>query len=336
MKSARILILGLGFATALGACSSNTAQTTVLTTVQTPVQTQPASPSTQKVLGTIDLQAGDNGNMLSAKAITIAGKISVTLVSTGGYPLRQRFNDDFHQDYLTYKYAVKNNGDTPIRNLTFVALNRPQSAPGAPATVLGTPFISISGSSPYPGFDYLQEGVISFMDPSPGMKDNTPGSRYPFRVDPQTADFQLVPPIPGYPNALGYGFLAHGPTTGTGGVYERPNSRTIQPGQTGDVFITYHTPLFSEVTKFKLAMLVVTDSVDALTESEEDNYSLTISGFPISAFQSNLNVRMRHCLSSILNPQYPEFTTDYGRGDLMRYRLKRNSTDPYRTRYYCD
>jgi hypothetical protein len=322
MKSARILILGLGFATALAACSSNTAPTTVLTTVQTtaqttvqtPVQNQPAGPSSQKVLGTIDLQAGDNENMLSAKAVTV--------VTTGGYPLRQRFSDELHQDYITYKYAVKNNGNTPIRNLTFVALNRPQSALGAPATLWGTPFIDISASNPL--YDMRSENNVISMNPSPGMKTAPTGSAKPFMVDPQTADFQMIPAVPGYPNALGYGFLAHGPTTGTGGIYERTNSRTIQPGQVGDVFISYHTTyLFNDyVTKFKLAMLVITDSVDALSQSEEDAYdgSITggISGFPLSAFQSTLNVRLRHCQFTILNPNYGPFNTyAYGRGDIM-------------------
>jgi hypothetical protein len=291
--------IGLGL-TVLAACSG--------------VINQNDQTNATQVLGTVELELGASTPGLQAQATlastTFAG-LSLTNVTSGGYPKKVNYTCGTAScRIITNKYLVKNNRTTALENLTFVALNRPSATLPTLPTLGGTNLYNIKNQA---GGLITDPLVARSMKPAHGFKTATVPT-----VEPQEADLQFMPSIPGQANALGYGFLVHGLFNIEGPSYERANSRIINPGETGTVFITYRFELPSTVAKqawtYTINVLATTGDAMALSESIEDRtlpYS-TVSGFSPGYFTDGVNGRMRYTCGSPLNS-----TNDYGLGDDM-------------------
>ena len=107
-------------------------------------------------------------------------------------------------------------------------------------------------------------------------------------VNADEADLQFVPAIPDQPNALGYGFLVHGPYKEPDPGARRVNSTIISAGQPGTVFITYrfNLPIATEqqVSTYSMVFLATSGDSPGVSESLEDRqgYYKTVAGiYPI-------------------------------------------------------
>jgi hypothetical protein len=299
--------IGLGLMV-LAACSGVTNQNNQTNT--------PLSNATQ-ALGTVELELGASTPGLQAQALlstisttTFAG-LTLTNVTSGGYPKKVNYTCGTAScRIITNKYLVKNNRSTALENLTFVALNRPSATLPTLPTLGGTNLYNIKNQA---GGLITDPLVARSMRPAHGFKAASAPT-----IERQEADMQFVSAIPGQSNALGYGFLVHGPFDTNAASYARANSRTINPGETGTVFITYRFELPSTVTKqawtYTINVLATVGDPDALSESIEDRtvpFS-TVASFSPGIFTDGVFARMRYTCGSPLNS-----TNDYGLGDDM-------------------
>jgi hypothetical protein len=287
--------IGLGL-TVLAACSG--------------VINQNDQTNTTQVLGTVELELGASTTGLQAQALastTFAG-LSLTNVTSGGYPKKVTYTCPTGScRIITNKYLVKNNRTTALENLTFVALNRSSATLPTLPTLGGTNLYNIKNQA---GGLITDPLVARSMKPAHGFSAVSVPT-----VEVHEADLQFMPSIPGQANVLGYGFLIHGPFDSTGGILARVNSRIINPGETGTVFITYRFELPSAVAKqawtYTINVLATTGDTTALSESIEDRTQFnTVSGFSPAYFTDGVNGRMRYTCGSPLNS-----SNDFGLGD---------------------
>jgi hypothetical protein len=262
-----------------------------------------------QVLGSVELELGaQTPGLRAAIASTTFAGLSITNVTSGGYPKKVNYTCPTGScRIITNKFLVKNNRSTALENLTFVALNRPS---GTSPTLGGTNLYNIKNQAGGPITDPL---VARSMQPAHGFQASAAPT-----IERQEADMQLMPAIPGQPNALGYGFLIHGPFDNNGASYARANSRIINPGETGTVFITYRFNLPSTLGKqawtYTINVLATIGDETVLSESIEDRtlpYN-TVASFSPGYFTDGVNGRMRYTCGSPLNS-----TNDYGLGDNM-------------------
>jgi hypothetical protein len=264
-----------------------------------------------QVLGSVELELGASAPGLQAQATpastTFAG-LTLTNVTSGGYPKKVNYTCGTAScRIITNKYLVKNNRTTALENLTFVALNRPSATLPTLPTLGGTNLYNIKNKA---GGLITDPLVARSIKPAHGFVTSSAPT-----VEAQEADLQFMPSIPGKANALGYGFLVHGPFDPNAASYSRANSRTINPGETGTVFITYRFELPSTAAQqawtYTINVLATTGDATALSESIEDRglpYN-TVSGFSPGYFTDGVNGQMRYTCGSPLNP-----TNDYGLG----------------------
>jgi hypothetical protein len=265
-----------------------------------------------QVLGTVELELGASASGLQAAALASTTFAGLTLTNvTSGYPKKLDYACPTGScRIITNKYLVKNNRATALENLTFVALNRPSATLPTLPTLGGTNLYNIKNKA---GGLITDPLVARSIKPAHGFKTVSVPT-----VEALEADLQFMPSIPGQANALGYGFLIHGPFDINGGRLARVNSRIINPGETGTVFITYRFELPSSAANqawtYTINVLATTGDTDALSESIEDRtlpFS-TISGFSSGYFTDGVNARMRYTCGSPLNS-----TNDFGLGDDM-------------------